>query len=162
AARRAGTGAGSRRRGRRAAASTRVGAATDAGTASDPSDRVAREELTPALLALELVHAPLPLHRPPVEVVIEEAAEHEEVHQRLVEEELLEDLQRREPQEVADVRREVVADAEAPALLRRVDVAGEVDLLEAAHAESALVRHPDEADRHRVEAHELRRDGVHR
>src|SRR5262249_6309442 len=119
---------------------------------------IAQEQLAPlGRLAAALAYAAID-ERPAVEVVIHVAREDEPVHQRRVEEQLLESLQRSEPDQIAaPYPHEIFSDVELPVLLRDVDVARDLDVARIADAQAVLVREADVVDRHRVEAHHLRR-----
>ena len=102
-----------------------------------PHLRVSQEHLAPLRrLAPALEHAPID-QRPAVEVVVDVAREDEPVDQRRVEEQLLEALQRTEPDQIAAADADqVLADVEVPVLVRRVDVADDLDLARIADAEA--------------------------
>src|SRR5205823_12134255 len=101
---------------------------------------VGGEEVAPRGVLLPRLEGALVLERPAIIVVVRLAAEDERVHQRRMEEDLLEALHGAEPHQVADHRRAVVADLEAPALLRNV-VAHDLDVARIPHAELVVVRH---------------------
>src|SRR5262245_1103250 len=77
---------------------------------------VGLEKLSPVCARFPLFEDLLVLARPAVIVVIKLASEHEHVHERGVKEELLNALQRAEPEHVAHQTRCVVSDPRTPAL----------------------------------------------
>src|SRR5262245_15359475 len=100
---------------------------------------VGREQAAPLGLALPALEGHAILGRPAVEVVIGLGAENEGVHEGGAKEQVLNRFQRTEPQEIPDPTGAVVADAEAPALARRVDVADDLDLVGPADAKPGFV-----------------------
>src|SRR5947209_19840204 len=92
-------------------------------------------------------------------VVIEEAAEDEEIDERRAEEQLLQSPQRTKPDQVAHPAGQVVAHREL-----EIDVADVfadyLDLLGTADTQPGIVGELDIGDAHRIEAHHLGRDGV--
>ena len=91
------------------------------------------------------------------------AGQGEAVDQRRVEEQLLEALERAEPeQDAAADAHQVLADGELPVRLRRVDVAHQLDVVRIAAAQSVLMREADVLERQGIEAHHLRRHRVDR
>jgi len=64
---------------------------------------------------------------------------------------LLEALERTEPDQIAAADpHQVLADVEPPVLLRRVDVADDLDVARIAGAEAVLVREADVVERQRI------------
>ena len=91
------------------------------------------------------------------------AREDEPVHERRVEEQLLEPFQRPEPDQIAAADADQIpADVKMPVLLCGVDVADDLDLTRIAGAKAVLVREADVVERHRIETHHLRRHRVDR
>ena len=105
-----------------------------------PHLRVSKEHLAPLRgLAPALEHPPID-QGPSIEVVVDVARQDEPVDERGVEEQLLEALERTEPDQIAAADAdEVLADVELPVLVRRVDVAGDLDVPRVADAEAVLV-----------------------
>src|SRR5262249_57079562 len=81
--------------------------------------------------------------RPAIEVVVDVACENEPVDERSVEEQLLEPLQRPEPDQIAATdANEVLADMKMPILLCRVDIADNLDLARMSDAKPVFVGEP--------------------
>src|SRR5207237_4408410 len=112
--------------------------------------RVAQEQLAPRSgFAPALEHAAID-QRPAIEVVVDVAREDEAVDERRAEEQLLEFLERTEPDQIAAADpHQILADVEVPALARRIRVADDLDVARVADAEAVLVREADVVERQR-------------
>src|SRR6266545_6278952 len=103
--------------------------------------RVPQKHLAPfGRFTPALEHAPID-ERPAVEIMVHIAGQNEAVDERRVEEQLLEALQRPEPDQVATADAyEVLADVKVPVLRRGVHIADDLDVARVADAEAVLVR----------------------
>src|SRR5262245_52667899 len=103
--------------------------------------RVSQEQLSPRRPLGPLLERFSIERRPAIEVVIDLAREHEAVHERRVEKEILERFERTEPDQIAaDRANQVLADLEAPALVGRVDVPHDFNVLRITDAEAIFMR----------------------
>src|SRR5262245_33694575 len=107
-----------------------------------------------------LLEDPLVLERPAVVVVVRFGAEDEQVDQRRAHEDVLNRLERAEPDDIADPAGTVVADGEAPAFLSEIGVPDHLDVSRVTDPEAGLVGEPDVRDAQRIEAHHLGGYGV--
>ena len=105
---------------------------------------VAEEQLPPFGLFRPSLERPAVEQRPAIQIVVDLAGQDEAVDERGVEKQLLEPLERTEPDQVAAAEpHQVLADVKMPVLLRHFRVADDLDVARVADAQLVFVRQPD-------------------